>query len=89
MMKILKMMCMMYNSVIVIRRIVCTVKTLVLFIIVILSRNSSVHTNIYISMYHICKYMKRNVLFPKSIIVFYVFHPCKEHVHYQFRITCT
>ena len=32
--------------------------------------------------------MKINVLLPKSIIIFYVFHPCKEHVHCQFRITC-
>ena len=51
MMKSLKMMCTMYNSVIVIRRIVFIVKTLVLFIIVILSRNSSIHTNIYIYIY--------------------------------------
>ena len=63
-----------------------TIKTLVLFIIVILSRNSSVH--IYIFMYHICKYMKINVLLPISIIIFYIFHPRKEYVHYQFRITC-
>ena len=84
MMKSLKMMCTMYNSVIVIRRIVCTVKTLVLFIIVILSKNNSVPNNTY----HICKYMKINVLLPKSIITFYVYHPYKEHGHCRFRITC-
>ena len=88
MMKSLKMMCTMYNSVIVIRRIIFIVRTLVLFIIVILSRNNSVHTNIYIFMYHICKYVKINVLLPKSIIIFYIFHPYKEHVHCRFRITC-
>ena len=58
------MMCTMYKTVIVIRRIVFFVKTLVLFMIITLSRNNSVHTNIYIFIYHICKYMKINVLLP-------------------------
>ena len=42
------MMCMMYNIVIVIKRIVFIVKTLIFFIIVILSKINSVHTNTYI-----------------------------------------
>ena len=97
MMKSLKMMCTMYNSVIVIRRIVFIVKTLVLFIIVIFSRNSSVYTNIYIFMYHICKYMKINVLLPKSILYsMYFIHvrnmfivDSELHVRHIFHNCCT